>query len=561
MVLVGTLATTAMLVGASAATAAEIVVNTTSDHAPNGCAVSPGDCTLREAAAAANLTQVADTITVPAGNYVLAGSTRIQVEYEATIQGAGIGKTTIDAGSGATSNGIFFFINPTELVPLTYTVRDITLTGVAHADGNVIGGGGGLANNLDLVRVAVVNNFTTGGGGATIIWNSVIASGRLSLTESLVAGNSGNLGGAGTIQALEKTNLVIERSTITNNSTPGNAISVGNQATSVEIRNSTISGNTTPGFTVLDNSGKANFSYNTVVGNTVTLANQGVLRRGTPTGWTFKGNVVTGNTTSGTGGNCEFFGATPPTSQGFNFDSGTSCKFLNVNDHQSTPVALGPLQNNGGPTQTHALPVGSPAIDAGGLGGCTVIGGAALTTDQRGAPRPFGSGCDSGAFEFNPNFKGGEEATKPAAADVTAPTLTGAGMKPSKFKVDRKGAAETAAASKKGKSKGSPKGSSLNYTLSESASVLVTVESSGKKNNKGKGKKKGAKASKKKKAAKKVKASFTIASPAGATAHAFSGKIGKTTLKPGKYKATLVATDAAGNPSAAQTVSFTIVAR
>ena len=53
--------------------------------------------------------------------------------------------------------------------------------------------------------------------------------------------------------------------------------------------------------------------------------------------------------------------------------SSFGCQF-NVN-----PL-LGPLQDNGGPTFTHALLPGSPAIDAGRSVG--------LTTDQRGAPRP-----------------------------------------------------------------------------------------------------------------------------------------------------------------------------
>jgi hypothetical protein len=46
--------------------------------------------------------------------------------------------------------------------------------------------------------------------------------------------------------------------------------------------------------------------------------------------------------------------------------------------------SLGPLQDNGGPTQTPALLNGSPAIDAGNPGGCTDNLGAILSTDQRG---------------------------------------------------------------------------------------------------------------------------------------------------------------------------------
>jgi hypothetical protein len=60
---------------------------------------------------------------------------------------------------------------------------------------------------------------------------------------------------------------------------------------------------------------------------------------------------------------------------------------------------LGPLQDNGGPTPTHALLPGSPAIDGGNPGGCTDNVGAQIATDQRGRPRA--APCDIGAFEFS----------------------------------------------------------------------------------------------------------------------------------------------------------------
>ena len=53
---------------------------------------------------------------------------------------------------------------------------------------------------------------------------------------------------------------------------------------------------------------------------------------------------------------------------------------------------LGPLQNNGGPTRTHALLPGSPAIDAGAT---------TLTTDQRNYVRPAGAADDIGAYEYD----------------------------------------------------------------------------------------------------------------------------------------------------------------
>src|SRR5262249_60727782 len=67
---------------------------------------------------------------------------------------------------------------------------------------------------------------------------------------------------------------------------------------------------------------------------------------------------------------------------------------------------LGPLKNNGGPTQTHALVAGSPAIDAGDSSGCRDDSGALLQTDQRGFPRNVDGNsdgtarCDIGAVEF-----------------------------------------------------------------------------------------------------------------------------------------------------------------
>lgn len=58
---------------------------------------------------------------------------------------------------------------------------------------------------------------------------------------------------------------------------------------------------------------------------------------------------------------------------------------------------LGPLQNNGGSSLSHALLPGSPAIDAGSCNG--------INADQRGVFRPYNNSCDIGAFEFSPTVK------------------------------------------------------------------------------------------------------------------------------------------------------------
>jgi hypothetical protein len=61
---------------------------------------------------------------------------------------------------------------------------------------------------------------------------------------------------------------------------------------------------------------------------------------------------------------------------------------------------IGPLQDNAGPTPTHALLPGSEAIDSTNVQGCVSQNGAPLTTDQRGAQRIAGMRCDVGAFEY-----------------------------------------------------------------------------------------------------------------------------------------------------------------
>jgi hypothetical protein len=95
-------------------------------------------------------------------------------------------------------------------------------------------------------------------------------------------------------------------------------------------------------------------------------------------------------------------------SLGYNIDSGSSCGFNASGDRSGTDPRLKPLAVNGGPTQTMAIGLSSPAIDQGVSGG--------LTTDQRGEKRPVivpgvprpagGDGSDIGAYEYQPSQGG-----------------------------------------------------------------------------------------------------------------------------------------------------------
>jgi hypothetical protein len=87
-------------------------------------------------------------------------------------------------------------------------------------------------------------------------------------------------------------------------------------------------------------------------------------------------------------------------SHGYNLDSGSSCGLAATGDISNTNPLLGLLTNNGGPLAadglppfTQALSKGSPAINTIPNAAC------AVASDERGEPRPAGSGCDIGAYE------------------------------------------------------------------------------------------------------------------------------------------------------------------
>lgn len=102
--------------------------------------------------------------------------------------------------------------------------------------------------------------------------------------------------------------------------------------------------------------------------------------------------------------------APPPAmivSIGGNLESGgDTCGLVDATDLVSVgdaELALAPLADNGGPTPTFALLPGSVAIDSAEPTGCT-------GSDQRGTPRPQGSGCDRGAVESVPEPSVGSSA-------------------------------------------------------------------------------------------------------------------------------------------------------
>jgi autotransporter-associated beta strand protein len=222
----------------------------------------------------------------------------------------------------------------------------------AFADGGGVYSDGSSGNATFTAIGCTFNNNAASGlgsvGGAIFNYDST-GSATLLVSNSTFTGNSASEGGAiyhATGTATGPSTLIVRACTFGGNSSPngGSAIFM-NAASTARLGNTILK--TTTGITILNNGGSF-------------------------------------------------------TSDGFNLSGDNGGGFLtNATDQINTDPLLGPLADNGGPTPTHALLPGSPAIDRGKSFG--------LTTDQRGEPRPFdfasitnavgGDGSDIGAFE------------------------------------------------------------------------------------------------------------------------------------------------------------------
>ncbi len=210
---------------------------------------------------------------------------------------------------------------------------------------------------LSLNNLTIANGAGSSGGGLQNAGTSIVAN-------STFSGNSASFGGA--INNASNV-LSVTNSTFSNNTTSGGfGGAIYNNGTAVTVTNSTFSGNSAPG----------GFG--------------GALLNNAVAGFTVRNSIVAN---SAAGGNCS--GAIA--NGGNNIDSGTTCGWLaGSGSMSSTSPLLGALASNGGPTQTFALQVGSPAIN-----GVTFNApNSAPAFDQRGIARPQSGGYDIGAYEL-----------------------------------------------------------------------------------------------------------------------------------------------------------------
>jgi hypothetical protein len=170
------------------------------------------------------------------------------------------------------------------------------------------------------------------------------------------------------------------------------------------IVNTTLSGNTSSawfGGALFHTDGVANLVHSTVTANVAPSFGNAALFVGTFTAANATLNIVNsivaenrdldGN--PGTGCFVAPFGSGVVTlvSGGTNVFTDATCAQV-ASDQVVVTAALGPLAANGGPTLTHALSIGSPALNAANPASCPA-------TDQRGVARPRGPACDVGAVE------------------------------------------------------------------------------------------------------------------------------------------------------------------
>lgn len=197
-----------------------------------------------------------------------------------------------------------------------------------------------------------------------------------------ITGGSENLSSGSAI--LSYADVVLENTVVHGNTGSAGSI-VFAQNANVTLINSTVSGNTSSNVSTSD--------FGAVMGDTVALINSTVTDNpyggvGSPVAI---GKVILRNSILSNNGGENCTGDAPATAitrEGANISDDDTCggpTQIMIGDPE-----IGPLADNGGPTRTHALLAGSPAIDAGSS--CTV------TVDQRHTPRD--AKCDVGAFEF-----------------------------------------------------------------------------------------------------------------------------------------------------------------
>lgn len=269
---------------------------------------------------------------------------------------------------------------------------------VYSALGTAFGGGAYVYGSVALDHSTISGNVVSGAGLDTST-GGIYVLGTLLMAYSTVANShvSGTPGAPGTIGGVKaRAGATIVYSTISGNSVDGDIggmFLTGTSASPIQIIESTISDNTADYY----EGGLSTFGPTSILNSTIVFNRQGATN--TSAGLYIFGatdiqsTIIAANTSAGT--STQNIGHGPTSSlTGANNLIGPSPGVTLPPDTIGGDPKLLPLHDNGGPTKTHALRPGSPAVNAGN-------NASTFATDQRGAgfPRIVGAHPDIGAFE------------------------------------------------------------------------------------------------------------------------------------------------------------------
>jgi hypothetical protein len=335
------------------------------------------------------------------------GTGTLNIKY-ATIQNGFSGNASQTTGGCISSTGSVELFHS--------VVRGCTVKGTSNV------GGGGIAArcSVSLFDSAISDNYAS--SGASVFGGGIYAGCSVSLERSSVSGNIAygktRAYGGGVVAVNPGETNEVYYSTINNNqaispssASAGGIFMVGSV---LNIRNSTVSGNaalspisdapSAGGLVVYGSTSTATINNSTIAFNSGAAA--GGLLLGPGGTADIESAIIANNKTNAELASDLYQIASSPTTL-------TGAANMVMSSNLSLPTGfsvssvdpkLGPLQNNGGPTFTHALLAGSPAIAVGN-------NQAGLLDDQRGPghPRMAGTKTDIGAFEFDAIFADGFE--------------------------------------------------------------------------------------------------------------------------------------------------------
>lgn len=417
--------------------AGTLTVDTNIDESDSN--FGPGDLSFREAIELINLAQFGGSTinfdptffaTDRTINVSSSGKGELKITTPVSIEGPTTSKLTVTG-----NNAVRVFNVDLAGTGNAAGLSNMTITGGFTTD-NADGAGIYLADNeLTLTNVNLTGNNASRNGGGIYVAGGMGT--KLTINSSIIAGNSAVNGNptvttnGGGIYGNSSSTIEIENSTVANNTAKNGGGFFLNNGTNVNAIGSTFNGNIATTSDAVGNrggglmfilTGTAAFTNSTISGNKALVRDGGaILISSFGTAVTLNNTTVAFNEAAGVGGGFKFTdngqgaifnssivakntgGSAPDISGPFTpmningsnnlIGVGDGVTFTDPNNLIGSLISPGapidpmlkPLANNGGPTMTHALRPGSPALDQ----GFNILGSVTVPNDQRGANRTY----------------------------------------------------------------------------------------------------------------------------------------------------------------------------